>query len=302
MRIYVAGHTGMLGSAIVRALEARGYEDVVTSTHAEWDLMNWKSTFEYFDRYHPAYVFMAAGTVGGIQANIDDPASFLYENAQMALNVIGACETFKARLCYVGSSCVYPRECPQPMTEDMLMTGKLEPTNEGYAIAKIVGLKYSQYLLPDSVQPMPCNLYGTNDHYGENGHVLASLVRRFVDAVDNGLPAVTLWGTGEARREFLHVDDCARILVELMERGITGMINVGSGTDVSIRELAELIAHMTRFKGRIQWDASRPNGMMRKCLDTTKMNALGLYPEIVPEKGIAITIAEYRALKQAEAV
>lgn len=295
-QIYVAGHTGMLGSAIVRALNAREYDYIAG---AKVDLTNIRDTYDIFDQSQPDYVFMAAGKVGGIQANIDNPARFLADNARMAMNVIDACKEYGAKLCYIGSSCVYPRECPQPMKEEYLWTGPLEPTNKGYAIGKLVGVEYANYVLGnDALISLPCNLYGTNDHYGENGHVLASLVRRFVDAVDNNLPAVTLWGDGLAKREFLNVDDCARILVELMEREITGMINVGSGKDVSIKGLAEMIARAVGFQGEILWDTNRPNGMPRKCLDTTKINALGLYPKISLEEGIQRTVAEYRAIKE----
>lgn len=304
MRIYVAGHTGMLGSAIVRALTARGNHEVVTFRHDyTFDLLAFSNLDRVFVDYEIAgepidYVFMAAGAVGGIQANIDNPARFLGDNARMAMNVIDACKEYGAKLCYVGSSCIYPRECPQPMKEEYLLTGKLEPTNEAYSLAKIVGLKYAQYVLGDNhVAPMPCNLYGTSDHFGENGHVLASLVRRFVDAVDSGSPSVTVWGNGSARREFLFVDDAARILVELMEREITGMINVGSGVDVSIKELAEMIAGAVGFKGQILWDETKPNGMPRKLLNTDMMNALGLYPEISLEDGIIKTVSEYRHRK-----
>lgn len=304
MRIYVAGHTGMLGSALVRALTARGYDDIYTRDHDASDLCDWMDVSTSFDnevnfRNHPFdYVFMAAGRVGGIKANSEDPAVFLQENTLMALNIIDACKEYRARLCYVGSSCIYPRECPQPMKEEYLLTGALEPTNEGYALAKIVGLKYAQYLLPDSVQPMPCNLYGTNDHYGENGHVLPSLIRRFVDAVDNGLPAVRLWGTGSARREFLHVDDCAAALVFLMERGERGMVNIGSGEEVTIKELAPLIANEAGYNGAIEWDATMPDGMPRKLLNTNRINALGWYPSISLRDGIQRTIAEYRQIKE----
>lgn len=297
-RIYVAGHTGMLGSAIVRALKARGYDDIVTIDPRYPDLRHVDSVMHNFRSLQPDYVFMAAGKVGGIQANIDNPARFLADNARMAMNVIDACKEYGAKLCYVGSSCVYPRDCPQPMKEEYLWSGALEPTNKGYAVGKLVGIEYAQMVLGnDALIPLPCNLYGTNDHYGENGHVLASLVRRFVDAQDNGLPAVTLWGTGTARREFLHVDDCASTLIFLMERGEHGIINVGSGYDVSIKELAETIAKNVGFNGQIQWDHSKPDGMMRKCLDTNKLDLMGWYREIKFNQGIQRTIAEYRVTR-----
>lgn len=305
MRIYVAGHTGMLGSAVVRALKARDGYEVITHKHDyAYDLLEADHILRLFGDYELAgekidYVFMAAGKVGGIQANIDNPARFLADNARMAMNVIDACKEYGAKLCYVGSSCIYPRDCPQPMKEEYLWTGPLEPTNKGYAIGKLVGVEYARMVLGnDALIPLPCNLYGTNDHYGENGHVLASLVKRFVDAQDNGLPAVTLWGTGQARREFLHVDDCADALIFLMERGEYGIINVGSGYDVSIKELAETIASVVGYEGQILWDSTRPNGMMRKCLDTNKLDLMGWYRNILFNWGIQRTIAEYHATKE----
>lgn len=298
-RIYVAGHTGMLGSAIVRALEARGYE-VFTRLHEQLDLLDTFELRRFFYVWHPDYVFMAAGKVGGIQANIDNPSRFLADNARMAMNVIDACKEYGAKLCYVGSSCVYPRECPQPMKEEYLLTGKPEPTNEGYALSKIVGLKYAQYVLGENhVAPMPPNLYGRNDHYGENGHVLASLVRRFVDAVDSGAASVTLWGDGSARREFLNVDDAADGLIFLMENNVTGMINMGSGEDYSIQELASMIAKAAGYYGAIEWDASKPSGMPRKLLDSSRINAMGWKPSIGMFIGINQMIEQYREVAHA---
>ena len=303
MRIYVAGHTGMLGSAIVRALEARGYDDIVTngfSWQRRVELTNYHEVLTAFSMTKPDYVFMAAGAVGGIQANIDNPARFLGDNARMAMNVVDACKEYGAKLCYVGSSCIYPRECPQPMKEEYLWTGPLEPTNKGYAIGKLVGVEYAQMVLgSDALIPLPCNLYGHQDHYGENGHVLASLVRRFVEAQDNGLPSVRLWGSGTAKREFLFVDDCADALVFLMERGEHGIVNVGSGQDWTIRELAYMIAMRVLYhQGAIEWDTSKPDGMPRKCLDVSRLTAMGWQPKISLEDGIERTIAEYRATKE----
>lgn len=296
-RIYVAGHTGMLGSAIVRALKARGSEVVYPERSV--DLRDPEHTDFIFGDLKPDYVFMAAGAVGGIQANIDNPARFLADNARMAMNVIDACKEYGAKLCYVGSSCIYPRECPQPMKEDMLWTGPLEPTNKGYALGKLVGVEYAQMVLgKDTLIPLPCNLYGTNDHYGENGHVLASLVKRFVDAKDNDDESVGVWGNGSARREFLHVDDAARILVELMERGVKGVINVGSDSDVSIMQLVNLIIKAVDYRGAVLWDMNKPNGMPRKLLDSWRINAMGLRPRISLEDGIRQTVAEYRASKE----
>jgi GDP-L-fucose synthase len=295
MKIYVAGHTGMLGSAIVRALKRHDYDWIAG---AKVDLTNTRDTYDVFDQARPDYVFMASGAVGGIQANIDNPARFLGDNARMAMNVIDACKEYGAKLCYVGSSCIYPRECPQPMKEEYLLTGKLESTNEAYSLAKIVGLKYAQYVLGDNhVAPMPPNLYGVNDNYGEGGHVLASLVRRFVDAVDSDSVVVTLWGEGLAKREFLNVDDAANGLIFLMENNVTGMINMGSGEDFSIQQLAALIAKSTGYKGEIEWDTSKPSGMPRKLLDSGRINAMGWKPEIGMFIGIQQMIAQYRQLK-----
>lgn len=295
--IYVAGHTGMLGSAIVRALEVRGY-GVLTRIHEQLDLCSAPEARKLFQKWHPNYVFMAAGRVGGIQANTDNQAAFLADNTRMALNIIDACAEYGAKLCYIGSSCMYPRACEQPMKERDLLTGPFEPTNEGYALAKMVGLKYAQFRLPDSVTAIPCNLYGPGDNYDErSSHVFAALIKKFVDAKENGLSSVTLWGTGASYREFLHVDDCAEALVTLMENGTTGVINVGYGTHFTIFELASQIAHDAGYKGEIKWDRSKPNGMPIKIMDSSRISAMGWRPHIALADGIARTIAEYRAAR-----
>lgn len=308
MRIYVAGHTGMLGSAIVRALKTRdGVDDIVVShyhyresSEGHWgiDLTDPMDIDRIFKKYQPDYVFMAAGRVGGIQANLDNQAAMLADNARMAMNVVDACAEYGAKLCYIGSSCMYPRDCPQPMIERDLMRGAFEPTNEGYALAKMVGLKYAQWRLPDSVCAIPCNLYGQGDNYDpQTSHVFPALIKKFVDAKDADTPFVTLWGSGYAKREFLHTDDCAAALVTLMEQQQTGIINIGSGEEVSINALAHLIADIVGYSGTIEWDTRHINGMPRKIMDSKKMRSLGWRHRIALWQGIEQTIAEYRALK-----
>ena len=303
-RIYLAGHDGMVGSALARRLEAEGYTNVVTATLRELDLRDEVAVKAWFRDQRPDYVFLAAARVGGIQANRTHPAEFLYDNLAIQNNVIHhSWKSGVKKLVFLGSSCVYPRECPQPMREEYLMTGPLEPTNEGYALAKIAGLKMAAYYEQQygfkSICPMPCNLYGTNDSFDpQHSHVLAALVRRFVDAAEEGVPAITLWGTGRARREFMHVDDVARAVLFLLEHWDTSdIINVGPGDDVSIAELAQRIAAQAGFAGELRWDPSMPDGMPRKCLDVTRLNRLGFRPEISLDEGISRTIAEYRRRK-----
>lgn len=304
--IYVAGHDGMVGSAVVRALTAAGYERVIGRPLAQLDLRDGVQVRDFFDAERPAYVILAAARVGGIQANMKHPAEFLHDNLMMQCNVIHQAYLHQVRkLCFLGSSCIYPRECPQPMREEHLLTGPLEPTNEGYAIAKIAGLKLIEYYRRQyglsGVSLMPCNLYGTNDHFDlEHAHVLSSLVRRFVDAVDDRTEAVTVWGTGSARREFMHVDDAARAVLFAMERYDSAeFLNVGWGEDVTIAELAQTVASLAGFTGRVEWDRSKPDGMPRKCLDVSRMRALGFSPRIPLREGIERTIQEYRAIKAA---
>lgn len=297
MRAYVAGHTGMLGSAIVRCLKARGHS--IVNTHYRTELLDKREVDATFAYHEPDYVFMAAGRVGGIQANLDNQAAFLVDNARMAMNVIDACAEYGVKLCYIGSSCMYPRECPQPMREDMLLTGSFEPTNEGYALAKMVGLKYAQWRLPDSVCAIPCNLYGPGDHYDERtSHVFPALIKKFVDAVENGDTSVPLWGSGSAQREFLHVDDCADALVTLMEREITGVINIGSGQEMSVATLAHLIGNIAGYRRQYLWDFAKPDGMPRKLMDNSRLQELGWRYKIDIREGIQRTIADYKAIKE----
>lgn len=301
-KIYVAGHRGMVGSAIIRELGKRGYEKILTASHAQLDLCNQRYVNHFFNINKPEFVFIAAARVGGINANRLHPAEFLYENCMIQSNLLHASEYKTKKVIFLGSSCIYPRECPQPMKEEYLMTGPLEPTNEGYALAKISGIKMAQYYHQqygmDVLCPIPCNLYGTNDHFNlETAHVLAALVKRFVDAKKNGDSKITLWGTGSARREFLHVDDFSRALMLLLETWEKpDIINVGSGRDISIRDLANEIKKKSEFKGEISWDTSMPDGMPRKCMDITNIKNLGFSPMISLEAGIMSMIDQYRSL------
>lgn len=305
-KIFVAGHRGMVGSAVVRMLTAHGYANIITRSRTELDLRDRTAVTAFFRDFKPDYVVLSAARVGGIEDNRRHCAEFLIENLEIQNNVIyQAYAAGVKKLCFLGSSCIYPRECPQPIREDYLLTGPLEPTNEGYAIAKIAGYKLGYYLYKqygfNVISLMPCNLYGTNDHFDlEKAHVLSSLVRRFTDAVDDGAASVTLWGTGIARREFLHVDDLAEATVMMMNTwNEPEFVNIGSGVDITIRELAETIASLSGFKGAIMWDASKPDGMLRKCMDVGKMKSIGFNPGISLEEGIKRTIAEYRELKRA---
>jgi GDP-L-fucose synthase len=294
----------MVGSAIARALERRGFENLLLADIREIDLRDCDAVAELLARERPEVVVLAAARVGGIRANIEHAAEFLYDNLVIQNNVIHQSHLSRVRkLLFLGSSCVYPRECPQPMKEEYLLTGPLEPTNEGYAVAKIAGLKLvelyrRQHGFP-GISVMPCNLYGTGDHFDPAvAHVLSALVKRFVDATEEGADTVTVWGTGTARREFMHVDDMAEGVLFMLEHyDEPTFINIGWGEDVSIRELAELIAARSGFAGRIAWDTSKPDGMPRKCMDVSRMRALGFAPRITLEQGIDRTIAEYRELR-----
>jgi GDP-L-fucose synthase len=302
-RIFVAGHNGMLGSAIVRLLRKRGFENLILCSHRELDLRDSNAVQYFFEAQKPETVILAAARVGGIQANIDRPAEFLYDNLAIQNNVIHQSFLNKIKkFCFLGSSCIYPRECPQPMKEQYLLTGLLEPTNEAYALAKIAGLKMVEYYRRqhgfNGISVMPCNLYGTNDSFDPlHSHVLAALIKKFIDAVDSGANSVTMWGTGSARREFMHVDDAAEAIVFLIDNyDSPEFINVGWGNDVSISDLARLVAERAGFTGSITWDSSKPDGMPRKCMDVSRLNALGYTPRILLEDGIKKTIEEYRTI------
>lgn len=304
-KIFVAGHRGMVGSAVVRVLRKYDFENLILVTRKELDLGNYSAVENFFKTEKPNIVILTAARVGGIQANINYPAEFLYENLAIQNNVIHQSYLHAVKkFCFLGSSCIYPRECPQPMEEEYLLTGLLEPTNEGYALAKIAGLKMIEFYRKQygfhGISVMPCNLYGTNDNFDPlHSHVLSALVRKFVNATDSGARNVTIWGTGKARREFMHVDDAAEAILFLMENyDSPKIINIGWGKDVSIKEMALLVAQKVGFRGEIRWDISKPDGMLRKCLDVSHMKSLGYSPEITLEEGIGRTIKEYKEIKK----
>ncbi|MCL2024310.1 MAG: GDP-L-fucose synthase [Coriobacteriia bacterium] len=312
-KIFVAGHNGLVGSAIVRELTRCGYTNLVTATHAELDLTNQVETCAFFEHERPAYVFLAAAKVGGIGANAAEPAPFIHDNLAIALNVIDAAyRTGVTKLCNLGSSCIYPRDAAQPMAEAALLTGPLEPTNEPYAIAKIAAIKlceaYNRQYGTDFISLMPTNLYGPGDNYDlTTSHVLPAMIARFDDAKRTGAKTVTLWGDGTPQREFLYVDDLANAAVFLMERHtaaeLGAWINVGSGEEVTIAELANLICATIFTDGMssggpaapptIEWDATKPNGTPRKLLDSTRLTGLGWQPKTTLADGLAATYAAY---------
>jgi GDP-L-fucose synthase len=300
--IFVAGHNGLVGSAICRALEGRGITSIVTRSRAELELRDQQAVDRFFADVRPAYVFLAAAKVGGILANDSYPAEFLGENLAIQTHVIEAAYRHGVeKLCFLGSSCIYPKLAHQPISESELLTGPLEPTNEWYAIAKIAGIKmcqaYAKQYGFNAISVMPTNLYGPGDNFDlATSHVLPALLRKFHAAVVEDLDAVTVWGTGTPRREFLHVDDLADALCFLMESyDSPEIINIGCGEDVSIRELARLIAKITGFGGRIEFDTTKPDGTPRKLLDVSKLTGLGWRARIPLEEGIRSTYAWYLA-------
>ncbi len=299
-KIYVAGHRGMVGSAIVRELQRRGYNNLVLRTHGELDLRRQEAVERFFATERPEYVFVAAAKVGGIVANQSALADFMYDNMIMEMNIIhSAWQTGCRKLEFLGSSCIYPRHAPQPMKEDCLLTSSLEPTNEAYALAKISGLKYCEYLNrqygTDFISVMPTNLYGPNDNYHpEHSHVLPALIRRFHEAKTAGLDTVTCWGDGTPLREFLYVDDLADLCVFLMENySGNETVNAGTGKEISIRELTELVAHIVGYTGAIVWDTTRPNGTPRKLLDVSKATAMGWTYKTELADGIKMTYKDF---------
>jgi GDP-L-fucose synthase len=301
-KIYVAGHRGMVGSAIVRALRAVGHTAVVTRTSAELDLRDGAATRAFLAAEQPATVVMAAARVGGIKANSTEPYDFLYDNLAMAANVIdGSHRAGVRKLLFLGSSCIYPKMAPQPIREESLLTGPLEVTNEAYAIAKIAGIKLCDHARAqygrDFISAMPCNLYGTGDNFSlENSHVLPALIRKMHEAKLRGDASLRLWGTGTPLREFLHADDLAEACVLLLERySQAGHINVGSGEELSIRQLADLIAQVVGFTGRLEFDPSMPDGTPRKLMDVSRIRALGWKPRIALTEGIRGAYAWYLA-------
>ena len=300
-RIYVAGHRGVVGSALVRILHSAGYRDLILRSRSEVDLTVREQVFTLFGDTAPEFVIIAAAKVGGIAANIAAPVDFLLENLKIQNNLLEACQHFAVqKTVFLGSSCIYPREAPQPMRENYFMHGPLEPTNESYAVAKIAGIRLAQALHQqygiNVLCPMPSNVYGPGDHFEfERSHVVSALVRRFCEATTASAPAITLWGTGTAQRELLHVDDLAdAVLFLLRHYDAPDILNVGTGEDVSIAELATTVATLVGFRGRIEWDTSKPDGMPRKLMDVSKIHALGWRHSIGLEAGLRSVIADYR--------
>jgi GDP-L-fucose synthase len=295
-KIYVAGHRGLVGSAILRRLEAGGFNNLVTRTSRELDLTRQADVEAFFESERPEYVFLAAAKVGGILANDTRPALFIRDNLLIQTNVIHSAYACGARkLLFLGSSCIYPKLAPQPMKEECLLDGKLEPTNEPYAVAKIAGIKmcqaYGRQYGADFISVMPANPYGPNDNFDlETSHVLPALIRRFHEAKAEDRPAVTIWGSGKPRREFLHVDDLAEACVFLMERyDSPAIINVGTGQDISIGDLAAVVRDIVGYKGDIFYDGSKPDGAPRKLLDVSRLRSLGWKPRAGLREGITIT-------------
>ena len=301
-RIYVAGHRGMVGSALVRRLQRAGYSNILTRTRAELDLLSQAATETFLQQEKPDFIFMAAARVGGIQANNSLRANFIYENLMVEANLIhGAWQAGIRQLCFLGSSCIYPRDCPQPIREDYLLTGPLEPTNEPYAIAKIAGIKlcesYNRQYGTRYFSVMPTNLYGPNDNYDlANSHVLPALIRKAHEAKQRGDSELVVWGSGKPRREFLYVDDLADACVFLMEQGVgEGIYNIGAGEDVTIRELAETVMSVVGFAGRIAFDSTKPDGTPRKLLDVSRLRDIGWQARTPLREGIALAYRDFMA-------
>ena len=299
-KIYVAGHRGMVGSAIVRALRKNGHENLVLKTQKELNLCRQDEVESFFVNEKPDYVFLAAAKVGGIMGNSLHPADFMYENMMLEMNVIHAAwENGCKKLMFLGSSCIYPRLAPQPMPESCLLTGALEQTNEAYALAKISGLKYCEYLNrqygTDYISVMPTNLYGPNDNYHPlHSHVLPALIRRFHEAKESGAKEVTCWGTGTPLREFLYVDDLADACLYLMNHySGNETVNLGTGKELSIKELTELVAKVIGYEGEIKWDPSKPDGTPRKLLDVSKLESLGWHYKTELEDGIRLSYQDF---------
>ena len=303
-KIYVAGHRGLVGSALVRKLKADGFLNIVTRTHGELDLTRQSEVENFFAKEKPAYVILAAAKVGGIYANDTYPADFIMQNLQIECNVIDAAhKNGVEKLLFLGSSCIYPRECPQPIKEEYLLSGYLEKTNEAYALAKIAGLKmcafYNQQYGTDYISVMPCNLYGVNDNFSpENSHVLPALMRKFHEAKEKNEPTVTVWGSGRPLREFLNVDDLADACLFLMDhyKG-NEFFNVGYGKEITILELAEMMKRVTGFQGEIILDSSKPDGTPRKLTDISRLKEMGWKPKICLEEGLKQTYEWYKANK-----
>jgi len=304
-KIYLAGHRGLVGSALKRKLELKGYSNLIFRTHGELDLTNQQAVNEFFEREKPEYVFLAAAKVGGILANNTYPAEFIYENLMIEANIIHASYRYGVKkLLFLGSSCIYPKLAPQPLKEKYLLTGPLEETNEAYAVAKIAGIRlckhYNQQYGTNFISVMPTNLYGPNDNFDlETSHVMPALIRKFHEAKVKNEPEVVIWGTGKPFREFLHVDDMADACVYLMENfntdDIGEFVNIGVGKDITIGELAELIKEIVEFEGAIRKDISKPDGTPQKLLDITKLSSLGWKAKILLKDGIEQTYEWYQS-------
>lgn len=301
-KIYVAGHRGMAGSAIWRALEKRGFRNLIGATHRELDLQNQTAVNNFYVRHQPNYVFIAAAKVGGILANSSLPADFIYTNLQIQNNLVhGAFLSGVKKLLFLGSSCIYPKLAPQPLKEEYLLSGPLEPTNEWYAVAKIAGIKLCQAYRRqhgcDFISAMPTNLYGPNDNYDlEGSHVLPALIRKFHEANVCEAATVTCWGTGSPKREFLYADDLGQACLFLMENySDERIINIGSGSDLSIHELAEMVKSVVGYQGQISWDSSKPDGTPRKLMDSSRLLAMGWKPKVDLATGIRLAYEDYRS-------
>ena len=298
-KIYIAGHRGMVGTGLERKLRKEGYNNIVTRTSSDLDLRNQQAVNDFFEKEKPAYIILAAAKVGGIHANNTYRAEFIYDNLMIEANIIHAAYLNKVtKLLFLGSSCIYPKIAPQPLKEEYLLSGYLEPTNQPYAIAKIAGIEmcdsYRAQYGCNFISAMPTNLYGTNDNYHpENSHVLPALIRKIVLAKKNNEPSVIIWGTGTPRREFLHVDDLADACYFLLQNyNEQGLVNIGSGTDISIKDLAELLVAELKYEGQLVFDVTKPDGTLRKLLDINKIRKLGWEPEITLNEGIRRTILE----------
>lgn len=300
--IYVAGHKGLVGSAIVRKLKLQGYKNIITRTHKELDLVDKKKVESFFAKEKPEFVFLAAAKVGGIYANNTYPAEFIYQNLMIQTNVIDlSCKYGVKKLLFLASSCIYPKTCKQPIREEYLLTGPIELTNEAFAVAKLAGIKmcqaYNRQYGTNFISVIAANVYGINDRFDKNAHVVSSLIKNFHEAKIKGQEAVTIWGSGKPKRDFLYVDDLADACLFLIKNyNSSEIINVGTSIETSIKELAELVRQITGFKGKTIYDATKPDGNLRRFLDSSKTKALGWEPNVVLNKGLRLTYDWYKKL------
>lgn len=302
--IYVAGHKGLIGSAIMRKLKLQGCKNIITRTHKELDLADKRKVESFFAKEKPEYVFLAAAKVGGIYANNAYPAEFIYQNLMIQINVIDLSYKYDVKkLLFLASSCIYPKTCKQPMKEEHLLTGPIELTNEAFAVAKLAGIKmcqaYNRQYRTNFISVIPANVYGINDRFDENAHVVSSLIKNFHEAKIKAQEGVTIWGSGKSKRDFLYVDDLADACLFLMKNyNSSEIINVGTGVETSIKELAELVRQITGFKGKTIYDTTKPDGNPRRFLDSSKIKALGWEPNIVLNKGLRLTYNWYKELEK----